>query len=112
MCQLPQQVIDLTSIDWARRVPRDHGSPAATFQFEPALVREHPVSDRDRVEVNAEIERELPDRWQQVAWHEALFHQMTAQIIGDLPIRGSVGLEVERYAKRSSHCLLSMYNIH
>jgi len=28
VCQLPQQVIDLTPIDCARRVPFDHGRPA------------------------------------------------------------------------------------
>ena len=38
--------------------------------------------------------------------------QVLAQIISDLPIGGSVGLEVERHAESASHCLMSMYNIH
>jgi len=112
MCQLPQQVVDLTPIDGTRCVPLDHGRPATTFEFEPAFVGEHSIGERHGIEVNAEIKRQLTNRRQQVAGLEPLFHQMAAQIIGDLPIGGSRGLKVEYYAECSSHCLMSMYNIH
>ena len=62
--------------------------------------------------MNAEINRQLTNRRQQVAGLEPPFHQVLAQIISDLPIGGSVGLEVERHAESASHCLMSMYNIH
>ena len=99
MCQLPQEVIHLTPIDGTRRVPFDHGRPAATLQFEPSLVGEHSIGERHRVEVNPEIERQLTNRRQQVAGLEPLFHQMASQIIGDLPIGGNRRLEVERHAE-------------
>jgi hypothetical protein len=50
-------VIDLTPIDGTRRGPRDHGRSAAAFQFEPALVGEHSIGERHRVEVHPEIGR-------------------------------------------------------
>ena len=57
VCQLPQQVINLAPVDGPRRVPRDHGRPAAAFQFEPALVGEQPIGEGHRVEVHPEIKR-------------------------------------------------------
>ena len=59
-----------------------------------------------------EIQRQLANRRQQVAGLEALVNQMPAQIVGDLPVGRNRGLEVERHAERSSHCLMSIYNIH
>ena len=82
----------------------------AAAQIEPSLVRQHAVRFGNRVVVHSEIDREASHRGKRLADGKHALHQQRADGIGDLPVHGHGGREIDADGGLGSHCLLSTDN--
>ena len=80
----------------------------AATEVEPSFLRQHAVRLRDGVVVNAEIDGEAPHRGERVADRKRAVHQQRPNGIGDLPIRGDRGGEIDANDDRWS----SLYDVY